>query len=393
MIIQTTATNRIANLHKRVRVVQGGSSAGKTYAILTILYSLAADATNPPYEISVVAESIPHLRRGALKDFLRMLKGIGLYEDAWFNKSLLRYDFPHGSYIEFFSADQSDKMRGARRDILFVNEANNIAWEAYHQLAIRTKKCIYIDFNPVSEFWAHRELIEDKGSDFIVVTYRDNEALDPAIVKEIEKARDKAATSNYWANWWKVYGLGEVGSLQGVVFDDWQQVDGIDFAGDKLIAIGLDWGYTNDPTAVVAVYKRGSAILLHELLYQNGLTNQDIAEHLRKLGIGRSWPIIADSAEPKSIEEVHRLGFNIHPATKGADSIRNSIDILKRQPMLVTRESTNLIKELRNYTWDTDKTGASLGVPIDRYNHAIDAVRYVALNKLSANAGGRYVIM
>ena len=187
--------------------------------------------------------------------------------------------------------------------------------------------------------------------------------------------------------------MGEVGSLQGVVFDDWQQVDGIDFAGDKLVAIGLDWGYTNDPTAVVAVYKRGSAILLHELLYSSGLTNQDIADHLRKLGIGRSWPIIADSAEPKSIEEVHRLGFNIHPATKGADSIRNSIDILKRQPILVTRESTNLIKELRNYTWDTDKTGASLGVPIDRYNHAIDAVRYVALNKLSANAGGRYVIM
>jgi len=322
-----------------------------------------------------------------------MLKGIGLYEDAWFNKSLLRYDFPHGSYIEFFSADQSDKMRGARRDILFVNEANNIAWEAYHQLAIRTKKCIYIDFNPVSEFWAHRELIEDKGSDFIVVTYRDNEALDPAIVKEIEKARDKAATSNYWANWWKVYGLGEVGSLQGVVFDDWQQVDGIDFAGDHLIAIGLDWGYTNDPTAVVAVYKRGSAVLVHELMYSTGLTNQDIADQLRKLGINRSWPIIADSAEPKSIEEVHRLGFNIHPATKGADSIRNSIDILKRQPLLVTRESTNLIKELRNYTWDTDKTGASLGVPIDRYNHAIDAVRYVALMKLGVHNSGRYVVI
>jgi phage terminase large subunit len=178
-----------------------------------------------------------------------------------------------------------------------------------------------------------------------------------------------------------------------VVFDDWQQVDGIDFAGDKLVAIGLDWGYTNDPTAVVAVYKRGSAILMHELIYQNGLTNQDIAEHLRKLGINRSWPIIADSAEPKSIEEVHRLGFNIHPATKGADSIRNSIDILKRQPLLVTRESTNLIKELRNYTWDTDRTGASLGVPIDRYNHAIDAIRYVALMKLGVHNSGRYVVI
>ncbi len=187
--------------------------------------------------------------------------------------------------------------------------------------------------------------------------------------------------------------MGEVGSLQGVVFDDWQQVDGIDFANDKLVAIGMDWGFTNDPTAVVAVYKRGGAILVHELMYSSGLTNQDIADHFRKLGIGRSWPIIADSSEPKSIEEVHRLGFNIQRADNGPDSIRNSIDILKRQPLLVTRESTNLIKELRNYTWDTDKTGASLNEPIDRYNHAIDAVRYVALNKLSVNAGGRYVIM
>jgi len=226
-----------------------------------------------------------------------------------------------------------------------------------------------------------------------VLTYRDNEALPTTIRDDIEAAQVKAATSTYWANWWKVYGLGEVGSLQGVVFDDWQQVDGIDFANDKLVAIGMDWGFTNDPTAVVAVYKRGGAILVHELMYSSGLTNQDIADHFRKLGIGRSWPIIADSSEPKSIEEVHRLGFNIQRADNGPDSIRNSIDILKRQPLLVTRESTNLIKELRNYTWDTDKTGASLNEPIDRYNHAIDAVRYVALNKLSVNAGGRYVIM
>jgi phage terminase large subunit len=374
----------------RKKVIQGGTSAGKTYAILAVLIHIAAKAKT---EISVVSESIPHLRRGAMKDFGKVMQWTNRWRDEGWNKTLLTYTFANGSTIEFFSADQEAKLRGARRQVLYINEANNIQFEAYHQLAIRTSEAIYIDFNPVSEFWAHTEVLAEQDSELIVLTYRDNEALPATIRDDIEAAQVKAATSTYWANWWKVYGLGEVGSLQGVVFDDWQQVDGIDFAGDKLIAIGLDWGYTNDPTAVVAVYKRGSAILLHELIYQNGLTNQDIAEHLRKLGIGRSWPIIADSAEPKSIEEVHRLGFNIHPATKGADSIRNSIDILKRQPMLVTRESTNLIKELRNYTWDTDRTGASLGVPIDRYNHAIDAVRYVALNKLSANAGGRYVIM
>lgn len=374
----------------RKKVIQGGTSAGKTYAILAVLIHIAAKAKT---EISVVSESIPHLRRGAMKDFGKVMQWTNRWRDEGWNKTLLTYTFANGSTIEFFSADQEAKLRGARRQVLYINEANNIEFEAYHQLAIRTSEAIYIDFNPVSEFWAHTEVLAEQDSELLVLTYRDNEALPATIRDDIEAAQVKAATSTYWANWWKVYGLGEVGSLQGVVFDDWQQVDGIDFAGDKLVAIGLDWGYTNDPTAVVAVYKRGSAILLHELIYQNGLTNQDIAEHLRKLGIGRSWPIIADSAEPKSIEEVHRLGFNIHPATKGADSIRNSIDILKRQPMLVTRESTNLIKELRNYTWDTDRTGASLGVPIDRYNHAIDAVRYVALNKLSANAGGRYVIM
>ena len=374
----------------RKKVIQGGTSAGKTYAILAVLIHIAAKAKT---EISVVSESIPHLRRGAMKDFGKVMQWTNRWRDEGWNKTLLTYTFANGSTIEFFSADQEAKLRGARRQVLYINEANNIEFEAYHQLAIRTSEAIYIDFNPVSEFWAHTEVLAEQDSELLVLTYRDNEALPATIRDDIEAAQVKAATSTYWANWWKVYGLGEVGSLQGVVFDDWQQVDGIDFAGDKLVAIGLDWGYTNDPTAVVAVYKRGSAVLVHELMYSTGLTNQDIAEHLRKLGIGRSWPIIADSAEPKSIEEVHRLGFNIHPATKGADSIRNSIDILKRQPMLVTRESTNLIKELRNYTWDTDRTGASLGVPIDRYNHAIDAVRYVALNKLSANAGGRYVIM
>ena len=386
----TTAIKRIRRMTARKKVIQGGTSAGKTYAILAVLIHIAAKAKT---EISVVSESIPHLRRGAMKDFVKVMQWTNRWRDEGWNKTLLTYTFANGSTIEFFSADQEAKLRGARRQVLYINEANNIEFEAYHQLAIRTSEAIYIDFNPVSEFWAHTEVLSEQDSELLVLTYRDNEALPSTIRDDIEAARDKAATSTYWANWWKVYGLGEVGSLQGVVFDDWQQVDGIDFAGDKLVAIGLDWGYTNDPTAVVAVYKRGSAILMHELIYQNGLTNQDIADQLRKLGIGRSWPIIADSAEPKSIEEVHRLGFNIHPATKGADSIRNSIDILKRQPLLVTRESTNLIKELRNYTWDTDRTGASLGVPIDRYNHAIDAIRYVALMKLGVHNSGRYVVI
>jgi phage terminase large subunit len=389
----TTTAIKIDGFRKRIRIVQGGSSAGKTFAILSLLYSYAANPECGPLEISVVSESIPHLRRGALKDFLKMLNMTGLYQEELYNRTLLRYDFPHGSYIEFFSADQSDKMRGARRDVLFVNEANNIAWEAYHQLAIRTRTAIYIDYNPVREFWAHTELMHDPDAEFLLVTYKDNQALDPAIIREIEKAKTKAETSAYWANWWKVYGLGQVGTLQGAIYEDFEVVEGIDVSKAKFVALGLDWGFSNDPTALVAIYRQGDCLLVQELLYATGLTNQDIANKLRSLGITKSWEIVADSAEPKSIEEIYRLGFNIKPAEKGPDSVRNGIDILKRYRLQVTKDSTNLIKELRSYTWATDKEGKNTGVPIDSFNHACDAMRYVALNKLRVSNTGKYVVV
>jgi len=389
----TTTAIKIDGFRKRIRIVQGGSSAGKTFAILSLLYSYAANPECGPLEISVVSESIPHLRRGALKDFLKMLNMTGLYQEELYNRTLLRYDFPHGSYIEFFSADQSDKMRGARRDVLFVNEANNIAWEAYHQLAIRTRTAIYIDYNPVREFWAHTELMHDPDAEFLLVTYKDNQALDPAIIREIEKAKTKAETSAYWANWWKVYGMGQVGTLQGAIYGDFSVVEGIDPSTMKFVAYGLDWGFSNDPTALVAVYRRGDDLFIHELLYHRGLTNSDIATRLKEFGITRAWEIVADSAEPKSIEEIYRLGFNIKPASKGPDSVRQGIDIVKRFNLHVTKDSVNLIKELRSYTWATDKDGKDTGVPIDSYNHACDALRYVALNKLAVSNSGKYLVV
>ena len=322
-----------------------------------------------------------------------MLRSTGLYQEELYNRTLLRYEFPHGSYIEFFSADQSDKMRGARRDVLFVNEANNIGWEAYHQLAIRTRQAIYIDYNPVQEFWAHTEVMHDKDSEFLLVTYKDNEALDASIVREIEKAKVKAETSAYWANWWKVYGLGQVGTLQGAIYGDYTVVEGIDPSTMKFVAYGLDWGFSNDPTALVAVYRRGDDLFIHELLYHRGLTNSDIATRLKEFGITRAWEIVADSAEPKSIEEIYRLGFNIKPASKGPDSVRQGIDVVKRFNLHVTKDSVNLIKELRSYTWATDKEGRDTGVPIDSYNHACDALRYVALNKLAVSNSGKYLVV
>jgi phage terminase large subunit len=267
-------------------------------------------------EISVVSESIPHLRRGAIKDFKKIMFETGRWRAEGWNSTLLTYRFSNGSFIEFFSADQEEKLRGARRQVLYINECNNITFEAYHQLAIRTSEDIWLDFNPTAEFWAHTEVLKEPDSELLILNYLDNEALPDTIKGDIEQAREKAKTSEYWANWWRVYGLGQVGTLQGAVFDNWEQVDDIDRANSKFIAIGLDWGFTNDPTAVIAAWKNGDDIYFEELIYERNLTNQDIASKLKSLGITRSWEIIADSAEPKSIEEVYRLGFNIHPSKK-----------------------------------------------------------------------------
>jgi phage terminase large subunit len=391
MFKETKAQAKIANLNKRVRVIQGGTSSSKTFSIIPLLITYAID--NPNSEISIVSESIPHLRRGAMRDFIKIMEWTSNYNPDNWNKSSFTYLFNSGSFIEFFSVTEESKLRGARRDILFVNEANNVPWEAFHQLSIRTKKFIYIDYNPTAEFWAHTELVGKNDTDFVILTYKDNDALDPAIIREIEKAKTKAETSAYWANWWKVYGLGQVGTLQGAIYEDFEVVEGIDVSRAKFVALGLDWGFSNDPTALVAIYRQGDCLLIQELLYSTGLTNQDIADKLRSLGITRAWEIVADSAEPKSIEEIYRLGFNIKPAEKGPDSVRNGIDILKRYKLQVTKDSTNLIKELRSYTWATDKEGKNTGVPIDSFNHACDAMRYVALNKLRVSNSGKYVVV
>jgi phage terminase large subunit len=386
----TTAISRIRRMTARKKVIQGGTSAGKTLAILAVLIDIAAKNKT---EISVVSESIPHLRRGAIKDFAKVMQWTGRWiADRW-NKTLLTYHFANGSIIEFFSADSEARLRGARRQVVYINEANNIDFESYYQLAIRTSEAIYIDFNPTHEFWAHTEVLPEQDAELIILTYNDNEALPDTIKRDIELNRTKAETSAYWANWWKVYGLGQVGTLQGAIYEDFEVVEGIDVSRAKFVALGLDWGFSNDPTALVAIYRQGDCLLIQELLYSTGLTNQDIADKLRSLGITRAWEIVADSAEPKSIEEIYRLGFNIKPAEKGPDSVRNGIDILKRFKLQVTKDSTNLIKELRSYTWATDKEGKNTGVPIDSFNHACDAMRYVALNKLRVSNSGKYVVV
>jgi phage terminase large subunit len=385
MLIRTTAIRKILRLRNRIKIIQGGTSAGKTFGILPILISKAAK--RPLMEISVVAESIPHLRRGALKDFLSMMKSGFRYVDKRFNKSLLRYDFDNGSYIEFFSADDSSKLRGARRDILYINECNNIEFEAYNELAIRTKREIYLDFNPANEFWVHTELKNEPDTDFVVLTYKDNEALDKGIVREIEKNRLKGLTSSYWANWWNVYGLGEMGSLQGVVFSNWKQIDTIPTEA-RLLGYGVDFGYTADPTSIIEVYNYNGQRILNEICYQTGLVNTEIAKKLQKNIIA-----YADSAEPKSIEEIRRTGQLIKGVTKGLDSVNFGIQIMQSQEYLVTSQSTNLIKELRSYCWDKDRSGKQINKPIANYNHAIDAVRYHEMESLGKGKNfGKYFV-
>ena len=341
----------------------------------------------PLLEVSVVSESIPHLRRGAMRDFLKIMKMTNRYVDSHWNRSLLTYTFSNGSYIEFFSAEQEDKLRGARRNILYLNEANNVNFEAYLQLSIRTNKEIYIDYNPTAPFWAHTELIGGKNSDFIILTYKDNEALDQTIVDDIESAQEKAKTSSYWANWWRVYGLGEVGSLDGVIFSNWKTIDTIP-EDAKLLGYGLDYGFTNDPTAIVAVYNWNGQRIVDEVVYQTGLFNTDIAKYL-----SNSRPTYSDSSEPKSNEEIRRFGKMIKGVTKGQDSINFGIDVMQRQEYLITSRSTNLIKELRGYIWDTDKTGTKLNKPKGGHDHAIDALRYHEMETLGINKSyGQYAV-
>jgi len=384
-MIITTAIRKINKLKKRVKIVQGGTSAGKTYGILPILITKAA--TYPNMEISVVAESIPHIRRGSLRDFLKIMKETGRYFDERFNKSLLKYEFSNGSIIEFFSADDSSKLRGARRDILYINECNNVTFDSYNELSIRTKKEVYLDFNPANEFWVHTELKDEPDADFIILTYKDNEALDKSIIEQLERNREKAKTSAYWENWCKVYLEGELGSLQGVVFSNWKTIDTIPSEA-KLIGVGLDFGYTNDPTAIIEVYTYNGQRIVNELCYQQGMVNSDIAKLLPK-----HVTIYADSSEPKSIEEIRRFGINIKGVTKGKDSINYGIDVMQRQDYLVTSKSTNLIKELRSYVWDTDKQGTRLNKPIDHFNHGLDALRYHEMETLGLNSNyGSYAI-
>lgn len=391
MLKTTTAIRKLHKLKKRKRVIQGSTSAGKTFGIIALLID---DAIRNPYtEISVVAESIPHLRRGALKDFLFIMYSTNRYIDAHFNKSTLKYTFASGSFIEFFSVDQPDKLRGARRNVLYINEANNIHHDAYVQLATRTDGTIWLDFNPTSRFWAHNDVMLGDDAELIKLTYKDNEALSQTIVDEIESAQYK--DTPYWKNWWTVYGLGEIGSLDGACIPDWSSIDALprDKEGNlecRLLGYGLDFGYTNDPTTIVAMYKWNDAYIYDEMLYKTRMTNADISDVIKSLDIKEH--IYADSAEPKSIRELQLSGHQISGVKKGADSIMFGLNLINQNKIYITSSSNNLINELQNYTFRKDRDGSTINKPIDAFNDAIDSMRYVTMETLGNPNRGIYHI-
>jgi phage terminase large subunit len=370
-----------------INVNQGGTSSGKTYSILQVLDTIAVE--DPGSVITIVGQDIPNLKAGALRDQMDIVASSPELQSyiTDYHKSDRIYTFFNDTIIEFKSYDSPQDAKSGKRDYLFVNEANGISYQIFDELNTRTKKKTFIDYNPNCEFWVHRELIGKPNVKLIISDYRHNPYCPQKIIQKIESRRESDP------EWFKVYGRGMTGRIEGLVFRNWYVVPAIPGEA-KFIGYGLDFGFTNDPTALVEVYMQNGELWVNELIYETGLTNQDIDQKLKEISIPVAREITADSAEPKSIEELTRMNWNIRPAAKGPDSVKNSIDILKRYKINVTQRSTNLRKELNAYRWKVDKqTNLTKNEPVDIDNHAIDALRYLALNRLANTASGNYSII
>jgi phage terminase large subunit len=370
------------NSDKRITIEQGGSRSGKTYNILMWLIFAYSDRNNGK-TITICRKTFPALRASSMRDFFDILKKYDIYKEANHNKSNSEY-LLNNNLFEFISLDQPQKVRGRKRDVLYINEANELYFEDWQQLILRTTDKAILDYNPSDEFHFIYDKIKPRDdAEFYITTYKDNPFLDIETVNEIERLKD--VDENYW----KIYGLGQIGSSQALIFRI-NECNSIPPEA-KFLSYGMDFGFTNDPTTLVAIYQQGDNIYLKELLYQTGLTNRDIDEKLRFHSVERK-EIFADSAEPKSIEELYRMGWNVKPATKGQGSVNIGIDMMKRYQLHVTKDSVNMIKEFRNYKWQEDKNGNVLNTPVDMFNHTIDAIRYGLYDKLSRPNYGKYAV-
>lgn len=372
--LDTTATRKIFELDKRIRAVCGGTSASKTISIAVWCIDYAQTHKNEL--ITIVSESFPHLSGGVMLDFENIMKDRNYWNDnCWVKNPKAIYTFETGTKIEFISVDTFGKAHGPRRDVLFINEANNLSFVIAEQLIVRTRKIIWMDWNPSSEFWFYTEMLNNRDDiDFITLTYLDNEALDETTVKEIETRKNRKG-------WWQVYGLGQLGEVEGKIYKDWQIINKIPHEA-KLVRRGLDFGYSNDPTAIVDIYYYNGGYILDEITFQKGLLNKQIADIISNL---EPTLTIADSAEPKSIAEISSYGISILGAKKAKQNnkfgseisyVKWSIGVVQDQKMSITSESINLIKEYRNYLWQIDRNGVILNKPEHIFSHLMDAIRY-----------------
>ena len=386
MIRPTIQTNKVFkhldNSTAKIVVEQGGTRSGKTYNILLwIIFKYCS--LNKNKVVTICRKSFPSLRATVMRDFISILQEHNCYSEIAHNKSNSEYSL-FGNLVEFISLDQPQKIRGRKRDLLFVNEGNELYYEDMQQLLFRTQDRIILDFNPSDEFhWIYDKLITRDDCDFFKTTYLDNPFIEESIIKEIELLKDTDE------QYWQIYGLGERSASRSTIF---QYVE-VNVIPDEayLLSYGMDFGYSNDPSSLVSIYIWGNNMYVKEHLYRTQMTTNDIASFLRNEKL-ESNPIYADSAEPRLIAELRRMGFNICPSTKGKDSINAGIDLLKRYKLHVLKDSTNAIMEFRNYKWKEDKSGMLLNIPEDKNNHIIDPCRYAAYSILSKPNFGKYAL-
>lgn len=381
----TVVLEKNLNASTRIVVNQGGTRSSKTYSLAQLIILKALQSKGKVY--TICRKTLPALKSSAYRDFFSILESHNLYNPDRHNKSDLTYKL-NDNLIEFISVDMPDKVRGRQRHILWMNESTEFSREDFVQLSLRCTESIYLDFNPSDPYsWIYDSVINRDDCTFIKSTYLDNPFLPEETIKEIERLRE--LDSNYWT----IYGLGDMAQPTETIFRQFEIANSVPEEA-TLIALGMDFGYSNDPTAIAEVYKINDDLYINELLYSKGLTNQDIAQKLREFNITRQTEIIGDSAEPKSIEEIHRLGFNIKGAKKGADSINMGIDVLRRFKLHITKNSVNAINEFKYYKWLVDKNGHVINKPAtNQADHLLDAIRYVALNKLTTNYSGKYYIL
>lgn len=389
MFKRTTAVNKILKLKKRKHVIQGGTWAGKTYNINARLVDYAAK--NPRHKITITAETMPALKGGCITQFKDIMQTTGRWNENSWHGTDFTYFWANGATTEFKSFDSVGKAKAAgKRDVLFINEGNHISWEIADALMTRTERETFIDFNPDELFWGHEKVLKMPDSDFLLLKYYDNECCPQTIIDDlkykqslaIEEKKKGLPITSYWQNWCRVYIDGEIGSLQGVIYNNWDVVK--EMPKDiPTTAYGLDFGFSQDETALLEVKLKDRELWEKELLYKKELTAVGIVQELNRLNVDKNIPIVADRARPEIIAEIKQAGYKIESSKNNPNSVNTSISVLQGYKTHITEDSVNYIREKRNYRWKVDKNGNPTNEPVDHDNHLIDCERIVCLNKFN----------